>query len=164
MSWWKGLPNRPAPFSPRYHLGQAVIALEALPQGGFRLKTAKATEIEARAVIVAAGSGAFGPNRPPLDGIEQYEGKSVFYLVGRREDFRGKRVVIAGGGDSAVDWAISLSRGRGQGDGGAPPRQVPRRARLGGKAPGPGRGGQDRTGGALSALRARRRRRATLER
>ncbi len=81
----------------------------SLGAGGFRLKTAKATEIEARAVIVAAGSGAFGPNRPPLDGIEQYEGKSVFYLVGRREDFRGKRVVIAGGGDSAVDWAISLA-------------------------------------------------------
>ncbi len=104
------LAEQARPFSPRYHLGQAVIALEALPQGGFRLKTAKATEIEARAVIVAAGSGAFGPNRPPLDGIEQYEGKSVFYLVGRREDFRGKRVVIAGGGDSAVDWAISLSQ------------------------------------------------------
>jgi len=96
------------PFSPRYHLGQAVTALEHRPQGGFRLKTAKATTIEARAVIVAAGSGAFGPNRPPLAGIERYEGKSVFYLVGRREDFRGKRVVIAGGGDSAVDWAISL--------------------------------------------------------
>jgi thioredoxin reductase (NADPH) len=97
------------PFAPRYHLGQAVTGLEILPQGGFRLKTAKGTAIEARAVIIAAGAGAFGPNRPPLDGIEHYEGKSVFYLVGRREDFRNQRVVIAGGGDSAVDWAISLS-------------------------------------------------------
>jgi thioredoxin reductase (NADPH) len=60
-------------------------------------------------VIIAAGGGAFGPNRPPLPGIEAYEGKSVFYLVRRREDFRGKRVVIAGGGDSAVDWALSLA-------------------------------------------------------
>ena len=65
--------------------------------------------MQARAVIVAAGVGAFGPNRPPLAGIEAYEGKSVFYLVRRREDFRGKRVVIAGGGDSAVDWALSLA-------------------------------------------------------
>ena len=65
--------------------------------------------IEARAVIVAAGVGAFGPNRPPLDGIEAFEGKSVFYYVTQREAFRGKRIVIAGGGDSAVDWALSLS-------------------------------------------------------
>src|SRR5690606_13713926 len=65
--------------------------------------------ITCKAVIIAAGCGAFGPNRPPLDGLEQYEGQSIFYLVSKREDFRGKKVVIAGGGDSAVDWAISLS-------------------------------------------------------
>jgi thioredoxin reductase (NADPH) len=80
-----------------------------LPAGGFRLETSLGTAIEARAVIIAAGVGAFGPNRPPLAGIESFEGKSVFYLVKRREDFRGKRIVIAGGGDSAVDWALSLS-------------------------------------------------------
>jgi thioredoxin reductase (NADPH) len=60
-------------------------------------------------VIIAAGVGAFGPNRPPLDGIESYEGSSVFYFVKRRDDLRGKRVVIAGGGDSAVDWALALA-------------------------------------------------------
>ena len=60
-------------------------------------------------MIVAAGVGAFGPNRPPLAGLEDYEGRSVFYLVARPEDFRGKRVVIAGGGDSAVDWAVALA-------------------------------------------------------
>ncbi len=65
--------------------------------------------ITCKAIVIAAGCGAFGPNRPPLENIEAYEGKSVFYLVARREDFRGKKVVIAGGGDSAVDWAISLS-------------------------------------------------------
>jgi len=59
--------------------------------------------------VIAAGAGAFGPNRPPLAGIEAFEEKSVFYLVRRREDFRGCRVVIAGGGDSAVDWALSLA-------------------------------------------------------
>ena len=67
------------------------------------------SKAQARAVIIAAGVGAFGPNRPPLANLDAYEGKSVHYLVKRREDFRGKRVVIAGGGDSAVDWALSLA-------------------------------------------------------
>src|SRR5262249_47502053 len=58
---------------------------------------------------IAAGVGAFGPNRPPLKRLEEFEGKSVHYLVKKREDFRGKRVVIAGGGDSAVDWTLSLA-------------------------------------------------------
>jgi thioredoxin reductase (NADPH) len=60
-------------------------------------------------VVLAAGVGAFGPNRPPLAGIEAYEGGAVQYLVRRRADYAGRRVVIAGGGDSAVDWAISLA-------------------------------------------------------
>jgi thioredoxin reductase (NADPH) len=98
-----------APFHPVYHLAQQVERLSPLPQGGFRLETSLGTAIETQAVIIAAGAGAFGPNRPPLPGIERFEGKSVFYLVKRREDFRGKRVVIAGGGDSAVDWALSLA-------------------------------------------------------
>jgi thioredoxin reductase (NADPH) len=98
-----------APFAPVYHLGQQVERVAPLAQGGFRLDTTRGTAIEERAVVIAAGVGAFGPNRPPLSGIEGFEGRSVFYLVQRREDFRGKRVVIAGGGDSAVDWALSLA-------------------------------------------------------
>jgi len=97
-----------APFSPVHHLGQQVRSL-ARDGDGWTLETSKGTRIGARAVIVAAGTGSFGPNRPPLAGIERFEGRSVFYLVTRREEFRGKRVVIAGGGDSAVDWALSLS-------------------------------------------------------
>lgn len=98
-----------APFGPTYHLNQQVTALLPTDDGGWRVETSLGNSITARCVIVAAGVGAFGPNRPPLDGLEEYEGKSVFYLVKKRQDFAGKRVVIAGGGDSAVDWAVSLA-------------------------------------------------------
>ncbi len=96
------------PFKPVYHLSQQVEGL-AKTDDGWRVTTSIGTAIDCKAVIVAAGVGAFGPNRPPLEGIERYEGKSVFYYVTRRDYFRDKRVVIAGGGDSAVDWAISLA-------------------------------------------------------
>ncbi len=97
-----------APFRPVYHLAQQVDRLDRR-DGGWLLETAAGHKIAATAVIIAAGVGAFGPNRPPLPGIERFEGSGVFYLVKRREEFRGKKVVIAGGGDSAVDWALSLA-------------------------------------------------------
>ncbi len=97
------------PFAPVYHLGQRVEKLERTAHDSFLLTTSTHTVIEAKAVLIAAGCGAFGPNRPPLEGIEAYEGTSVFYMVGRREEFRDKHIVIAGGGDSAVDWALSLA-------------------------------------------------------
>ncbi|HEX9808166.1 MAG TPA: NAD(P)/FAD-dependent oxidoreductase [Alphaproteobacteria bacterium] len=103
------LAEQARPFHPAYHLGQRVERLEEDGDGGFRLVTSSGAEIRARAVMVAGGVGAFGPNRPPLEGLTAFEGKSVFYLVTRREDFRGKRLVIAGGGDSAVDWVLSLA-------------------------------------------------------
>jgi thioredoxin reductase (NADPH) len=103
------LAEQAAPFDPVFHLGAPVSRLEERPDGRFLVENAAGVKVEAGAVIIAAGVGAFGPNRPPLDGIEKYEGSSVFYLVERREAFRGKHVVIGGGGDSAVDWAISLS-------------------------------------------------------
>jgi thioredoxin reductase (NADPH) len=102
------LVEQAAPFAPAYHLGQAVTGLDR-NDDGYVVTSAAGVRVAARAVVIAAGGGAFGPNRPPLAGIEAYEGKSVFYLVRRREDFRGKRVVIAGGGDSAVDWSLSLA-------------------------------------------------------
>jgi thioredoxin reductase (NADPH) len=102
------LVEQAAPFAPAYHLGHAVTGLDQTADG-FVVTNAAGVRVAARAVVIAAGGGAFGPNRPPLAGIERYEGTSVFYLVRRREDFRGKRVVIAGGGDSAVDWALSLA-------------------------------------------------------
>jgi len=103
------LEEQAAPFNPVYHLSQQVSKLEKQADGSFNLETDKGTQINAKAVIVAAGVGAFGPNRPPLDGLAQYEGKSIFYMVRKREEFRDKRIVIAGGGDSAVDWALSLA-------------------------------------------------------
>lgn len=103
------LKEQAAPFNPTYHFGQRVEKLERLADGGWRVETSTDTSITCKAVIIAAGCGAFGPNRPPLAGLEQYEGSSVFYMVGKREQFRGKKIVIAGGGDSAVDWANSLA-------------------------------------------------------
>ena len=102
------LEEQARPFNPTYHLNQQVMGLKQI-EGGWEVTTSADTTIRCKAVLVAAGCGAFGPNRPPLDGLEQYEGNSIFYLVRRKEDFRGKKVVIAGGGDSAVDWALSLA-------------------------------------------------------
>lgn len=103
------LAEQAAPFNPIYHLGQQVTGLTRTDDGLWRVETSTGTVIDATAVIVAAGCGAFGPNRPPLADLELYEGKSVFYMVRRRQDFAGKRVVIAGGGDSAIDWTLSLA-------------------------------------------------------
>jgi thioredoxin reductase (NADPH) len=104
------LKEQAAAVDPVYHLGEQVVALrEARGGKRWRLETSAGSVIDTRVVVIAAGAGAFGPNRPPLPGIEGYEGKAVHYMVLRRQDFAGKRIVVAGGGDSAVDWAISLS-------------------------------------------------------
>jgi thioredoxin reductase (NADPH) len=96
------------PFAAPRLLGRQVNGLSG-EAGAFTLTTDRGDVIQAKAVLVAAGAGAFGPNRPPLDGLEAYEASgAVQYYVRRREDLRGKRVVIAGGGDSAVDWALAL--------------------------------------------------------
>ncbi|HZF76911.1 MAG TPA: NAD(P)/FAD-dependent oxidoreductase [Acetobacteraceae bacterium] len=104
------LERQAAPFGPAYLLGRRVERLARVGEG-FELGTSEGDTVRCKAVIVAAGAGAFGPNRPPLEGLAGYEASgAVRYLVSRREDFRGKRVVIAGGGDSAVDWALSLKQ------------------------------------------------------
>lgn len=102
------LSDQIAPFHPQYHLNQQVISIEKQNEN-WLVTTNKNTQINCKAIIIAAGVGAFGPNRPPLDHIEDYEGKSIFYWVKNQNKFKGKKIAIAGGGDSAVDWANALS-------------------------------------------------------
>ena len=103
------LAEQARPFNPVFHLDQQVVALSRDGED-WLVETSKGVRIACRAVVIAAGCGSFGPNRPPLEGIEAYEGSGVVaYYVTRREAYRGKSVVIAGGGDSAVDWVLSLA-------------------------------------------------------
>jgi thioredoxin reductase (NADPH) len=97
-----------APFRAPRLLNRRVESL-AGESGDFTLRTSLGDTIRAKAVMIAAGAGAFGPNRPPLEGLAAYEAAgTIQYYVKKREEFRGKRVVIAGGGDSAADWALAL--------------------------------------------------------
>lgn len=96
------------PFAPTFEFGVRVETLERIADG-FRLTTDIGGIIEAKVVVIAAGGGSFESKKPPLPGIEQYENRSVFYLVRSMEAFRGKNIVIAGGGDSALDWTLNLA-------------------------------------------------------
>jgi thioredoxin reductase (NADPH) len=95
------------PFHPVFHFSRRVDRLTR-SGSGFELETDAGESFRAKVVVIAAGGGSFTPKRPPLQGIEAYEGKSVFYAVRRMDEFRGKDVVIAGGGDSALDWTLNL--------------------------------------------------------
>ena len=96
------------PFNPTFHLNEMVTSLEKTGNPGFRVTTDGGKTFECKCVVVAAGGGSFQPKRPPINGIEPYEEKSVFYAVRKMDAFRGKRLVIVGGGDSALDWTLNL--------------------------------------------------------
>ena len=96
------------PFEPGFHLNQQVETLEHLDDGRWRVTTSAGQAFEAPTVVIAAGAGSFVPRRLPLPGADEREGRSIFYVVRRMEDFRGKDVLIAGGGDSALDWTLNL--------------------------------------------------------
>jgi thioredoxin reductase (NADPH) len=99
------------PFHPTFHLGEMVESLQTLGTPAaprFRLTTDAGTTFLAKSIVVAAGGGSFLPKKPPIENIDAYEGEGVFYAVRKMEAFRGKRVLIVGGGDSALDWTVNL--------------------------------------------------------
>lgn len=104
----KKLQEQVEPFNPTYHLGQKVVEIKKV-EDYCLVTTNLGIRISSKVILIAAGAGFFGPNKPPLDGLEDFEGKSIFYKITDIESFRGKRIAIIGGGDSAVDWAITLS-------------------------------------------------------
>jgi len=97
------------PFHPNFHLNEMVVNVEKMGDPLFRITTDAGKVFEAKVIVVAAGGGSFQPKRPPIPGIEAYEAKSVFYAVRQLEAFRGKKLLIAGGGDSALDWTLNLA-------------------------------------------------------
>ena len=98
-----------APFKPGFTLGERAEVLEQLENGHFRLTTNKGTVHEAPVIAIAGGLGCFEPRKPPLEHLDKFEDNGVEYIIRDPEIYRGKKVIIAGGGDSALDWTIFLA-------------------------------------------------------
>src|SRR5258706_13991819 len=96
------------PFNPTFHLNEMVETIEKIGNPGFRVTTDAGQVFECKVVVISAGGGSFQPKRPPVPGIEAYEGTSVFCAVRKMEQFRDKDLLIVGGGDSALDWTLNL--------------------------------------------------------
>jgi thioredoxin reductase (NADPH) len=97
------------PFKPGFTLGEAAMTIEKQDDGSFVVTTIKGTKHEAPVVIIAGGLGVFQPRKPPIANITDFEDKGVEYIIKDPELYRGKKCVIAGGGDSALDWSIFLA-------------------------------------------------------
>jgi thioredoxin reductase (NADPH) len=97
------------PFKPQFHLNEMVDKVEKIGDPLFRVTTDQGKVFESKVVVIAAGGGSFQPKKPPIPGVEPYEGKSLHYAVRKMDQFRGKRILIVGGGDSALDWTLNLA-------------------------------------------------------
>jgi thioredoxin reductase (NADPH) len=97
------------PFGAEMHLGEEAVGLTPTEGGRFRVVTSAGTVFDAGAVVIAAGVGSFQPRRLALDGAEAHEGRQLHYKVGNAASLQGQKLVIFGGGDSALDWAIELA-------------------------------------------------------
>lgn len=104
-----GLMDQIAPFNPGFSLGERVDTLQKLDDGSFVVRTNENTEVHSKVVVIAGGLGCFEPRKPAIEGLEDYEGKGVSYMIRNPELYRDKKLVLSGGGDSALDWTIFLS-------------------------------------------------------
>jgi thioredoxin reductase (NADPH) len=106
----ENLMEQAKPFKPTFTLGERVDHLDKQADGSFIVTTSDKTHVHAQVIVIAGGLGCFEPRKPVLENLEKFEGKGITYMVKNPETFRDKKVVIAGGGDSALDWAIYLSK------------------------------------------------------
>jgi len=96
------------PFDPQFHFSRMIENIKKTADGSFLVTDDEGQVFNCKVVVIAAGGGSFQPKRPPVADIETFEGSSVFYAVRRMEEFADHDVVIVGGGDSAIDWVLSL--------------------------------------------------------
>tara|TARA_B100001093_G_scaffold383377_1_gene369033 strand:+ start:512 stop:1540 length:1029 start_codon:yes stop_codon:yes gene_type:complete len=104
----KSLMEQIKPFEPEFHLSTIVSELRQINDNLWEVITDTEKTFHTKVVVIAAGGGSFQPKKPPIDGIDDYEEKSVFYSIKNIENFLDKEITIVGGGDSALDWALTL--------------------------------------------------------
>lgn len=104
-----GLMEQIEPFKPTFSLGERVNELQQLDDGSFIIQTGDGTEVHSKVVVIAGGLGCFEPRKPAIDRLEEFEGKGVAYMIKNPEAYRDSKLILAGGGDSALDWAIHLA-------------------------------------------------------
>ena len=106
----KSLLEQIKPFNPEFHLSTIVSELKQINNNLWEVITDSDKIFHTKVIVIAAGGGSFQPKKPPIDGIDDYEGKSVFYSIKNIESFYNKEIAIVGGGDSALDWALTLHK------------------------------------------------------
>ncbi len=104
----KQLLDQIEPFGASFHMNEMAVSLDKTPDGKWSIATDLGSTVTAPVIVIAAGGGSFQPKKPPIPGVDEFEGQSVFYAVRERSALKGKNLVIAGGGDSALDWTLNL--------------------------------------------------------